>query len=273
MKSGIYIIKNIITNKVYVGSAVSIKERFYRHKKDLRKGKHHSILLQRSWDKYGENNFDFIILEYVKEKIHLLSVEQVFLDYYKSYDPQYGYNICKNAGSQLGVLCKKEVRQKISDSLKGKKNHFFGKKHTEETKEKLRKVNLGKTLSQETRKKISDSLKGEKSPNYGKKFSEETKRKIGEASSKRRHSDETKERMRKKRLGKKQDQKIRNKIGDSNRGKGKGYSFIKETGKYRASIVIERKRHHLGYFSSEEEAREAFLFALNNIDYYKGRAE
>lgn len=53
--------------------------------------------------------------------------------------------------------------------------------HTEESKQKLREVNLGHTVSEETKKKISASLSGCNHPNYGKNLSEETKIRIGNA--------------------------------------------------------------------------------------------
>jgi group I intron endonuclease len=59
---GIYKITNIINGDCYIGSSVNIKERFYRHKKDLKKGKHHSIILQRAYKKYGKENFIFEVL-------------------------------------------------------------------------------------------------------------------------------------------------------------------------------------------------------------------
>jgi hypothetical protein len=52
---------------------------------------------------------------------------------------------------------------------------------SQQTKDKLRKVNIGKTLSQETKDKIGKSLSGENSPNYGKIFSEETRNKISKS--------------------------------------------------------------------------------------------
>jgi predicted GIY-YIG superfamily endonuclease len=51
--SGIYYIKNITNNKLYIGSSKDILKRFYEHKRLLRHNKHHSIRLQRAWDKYG----------------------------------------------------------------------------------------------------------------------------------------------------------------------------------------------------------------------------
>ena len=54
----IYKIKNIITNQIYIGSSVNIRSRIKRHFKELKDGKHHSLKLQRSYDKYGKENFN-----------------------------------------------------------------------------------------------------------------------------------------------------------------------------------------------------------------------
>ena len=77
---GIYRIRNIINNKIYIGSAFNFKTREKRHFNQLRKGKHHSVLLQRAFDKYGEENFVFEIIYKAKEeelnKEDLLKLEQ-----------------------------------------------------------------------------------------------------------------------------------------------------------------------------------------------------
>jgi excinuclease UvrABC nuclease subunit len=46
MKSGIYCIKNIINDKMYIGSAVNLKTRRYEHFHFLTKNKHHNRHLQ-----------------------------------------------------------------------------------------------------------------------------------------------------------------------------------------------------------------------------------
>ena len=62
-KSGIYQIRNLVNGKVYVGSAVNLQHRRREHRSDLRNGNHHSIKLQRAYNKYGESSFAFEILE------------------------------------------------------------------------------------------------------------------------------------------------------------------------------------------------------------------
>ena len=60
--SGIYKINNIITNKIYIGSAVDISNRWAVHKYQLRNKLHASKHLQNSWNLYGEDSFKFEIL-------------------------------------------------------------------------------------------------------------------------------------------------------------------------------------------------------------------
>ena len=51
MNSGVYQILNVTTNKRYIGSSKNIVKRLKDHIKSLHSGKHHSILLQRAWNK------------------------------------------------------------------------------------------------------------------------------------------------------------------------------------------------------------------------------
>jgi group I intron endonuclease len=66
MESGIYGIKNIVNNKIYVGSALNIKKRWYEHKYKLKYNKHANKHLNDACNKYGINNFEFIIIERVE---------------------------------------------------------------------------------------------------------------------------------------------------------------------------------------------------------------
>lgn len=61
--SGIYLIMNQINGKGYVGQAVNIEERWKQHKYRLNGQYHGNKHLQNAWNKYGKDNFVFIILE------------------------------------------------------------------------------------------------------------------------------------------------------------------------------------------------------------------
>ena len=60
---GIYSIENVVNHKKYIGQSINIKSRWCKHKVDLNNGSHDNDYLQKSWNKYGENNFEFEILE------------------------------------------------------------------------------------------------------------------------------------------------------------------------------------------------------------------
>jgi group I intron endonuclease len=165
MKSGIYLIKNITNNKVYIGSAINIPKRWSQHKKLLKEGKHHSKHLQSAWNIYGEQSFIFEIIEQVLNADHLISYEQVYLDYYKSYEDEKGYNIYKTAGSPYGIKRSEETKKKMSQAK-------TGIKHSEEHKRKIREAKTGIKHSEETKKKMSEAARN---------MSEETKKKMSEA--------------------------------------------------------------------------------------------
>ena len=115
---GVYKILNVMNGKVYVGSAANFKSRWKFHLGQLRYGNHHSITLQRAYNKYGERNFMFVIIEVIKDKTKLKEREQIWKDFYKSYDPRYGYDICPKAENCLGVKHTPETCAKRSVATK-----------------------------------------------------------------------------------------------------------------------------------------------------------
>lgn len=111
-KIGIYKIKCKINNKIYIGSTINLVRRKCNHFTKLDNKIHHNIHLQRSYEKHGKNNFEFIILEECSKDMLILK-EQYYIDTYK---PE--YNILKIAGSSLGRKLSKEHKNKIKISLK-----------------------------------------------------------------------------------------------------------------------------------------------------------
>jgi len=166
MNSGVYKIVNILDDKVYVGSGQYIEIRWSDHKSQLRKNIHHSIHLQRAWNKYGEDQFKFEIIELTEPiKSKLIEREQYWIDYYRSANMQFGYNINPKADSRLGSVSSKETREKISKSMLGKK-HKFAKRNrltlSQEHRDKISLAQKGKSRSprsQEVRNKISKGMK------------------------------------------------------------------------------------------------------------------
>lgn len=123
-KAGIYQIINNITNKSYIGSSKSINNRWNVHRYLLKMGKHSNKHLQYSWNKYGEKNFNFIILEECNIN-DLITREQFFIDTFK---PE--YNIREIASSNEGF------------------------NHTIKSKDKISKASILKWQNSEIREKI-----------------------------------------------------------------------------------------------------------------------
>jgi len=120
-KMGIYKITNTINNKLYVGSAIDLYKRKHKHLYDLKHNIHHSIHLQRAWDKYGEDNFMFETIEYIENKDILKEREQHWIDTLNVCDINIGYNILPTAGNSFGYKMSEESKKKIGDSCKGEK--------------------------------------------------------------------------------------------------------------------------------------------------------
>ena len=190
---GIYMIVNKINKKRYVGSSIDIYNRWSEHIRLLSSNKHHSKALQRAWNKYGEDNFEFMIIEECSRD-YILYREELFMGFYDSYHE--GYNCCKSASSRLGSIQSEETRMKISTSCKGRKMP----PKSEETLVKMSKAQKGKKLSQETRNKISKAnlgnsrAKGHTWSREQRKKYEENKEQIVEKLRKKR-SEESKKKM------------------------------------------------------------------------------
>ena len=117
MDIGIYEIRNTINDKIYIGSSKSITRRFWSHKRELRNGIHDNIKLQRAWDKYGADSFQFNKIIICKKE-DLMMYEQLCIDGYDVVSK--GYNIAPTAGSALGCIMSDEAKQKISIGNTGK---------------------------------------------------------------------------------------------------------------------------------------------------------
>jgi group I intron endonuclease len=105
-KSGIYKFTNLITGEYYIGSSVSLTRRFgvYFCLSYLYKNKEKSSsLIYESILKYGYSEFSLEILEYCEPNI-LIEREQYYINFLK---PK--YNICKIAGSRLGIKRSKKI--------------------------------------------------------------------------------------------------------------------------------------------------------------------
>ena len=181
----IYKITNRINDKIYIGSTQDKKRRWREHKSNLKDNHHRNQHLQNSWNKYGSEEFEFLVIEDVQDKGDLLSREEFYLRYINYHDPESLYNIALDAKAPMrGRKRPAEVKKKIGEGNKGKERSREHKRKISENHADMSGKNnpfFGKTHSRDAREKIRKANEGENSHNYGKEFSREHRRKIGES--------------------------------------------------------------------------------------------
>lgn len=176
--SGIYVIRNKVNGKLYVGSSQNIHRRALEHKSELRRGVHDNNYLQKSWNKYGEDAFQFETLEEC-EVVMLAEREQYWLD-------TIGFNITYNIAANVVATMR-------------------GRKHTVETKLLISRLHKGRIATPETRARLSQS-------HIGIRPSKETRQLLSEWQIGRKQSPETKEKLRVANVGKKASESTRVKM-------------------------------------------------------------
>lgn len=201
MTQVIYKIINRVNDKFYVGSTIHKKVRFRQHRKMLRANRHHCKHLQAAWNKYGEDKFDFVVVEEVSDDRPLHEVEDIYLKAHVGTKQCYNSGLASNAPwrgipshkhPHFGKTLSSDQKDKISSALKEfyAEDYFnhprVGKSHTEETKAKISASKLanparpwlGKERSEDTKAKISKAQKGVPKP--GRKYTEEGLAKVRE---------------------------------------------------------------------------------------------
>lgn len=99
--NGVYCIRNKINDKRYIGSSWNIYDRWYMHKIELNENRHYNRHLQNAWNKYGEDAFEFSVIEIIaldvedcyQYEIDRLSKEKEWVKKFNTLDRKYGYNL------------------------------------------------------------------------------------------------------------------------------------------------------------------------------------
>lgn len=116
-KTGVYTITNTVNGKLYVGStSMSFNYRWRKHYNKLLKNQHENYKLQNAWNKYGESNFIFEILENTDKNLAVFT-EQYWINILSPIIN--GYNISPTAFSPKGYKHTKETKNKMSKSKIG----------------------------------------------------------------------------------------------------------------------------------------------------------
>lgn len=151
MTSGVYQIRNIVNNKIYIGSSNDLRIRFISHKSLLKNNRHFNIYLQNAYNKYGKDNFIFEIIAVCPVE-YIIKLEQWFLDKLKP-----DYNICAFANSpgrgriftqsHINKIQKSRIEKGVNNetSIRMKGNKYSsGSKRTKEEIKKLQRYRFDK---------------------------------------------------------------------------------------------------------------------------------
>ena len=198
----IYRYYNRVNGKSYVGQTTNFNRRERAHTNG---NGSNSRTLHNAIKKYGKDAFVVEILEEDVPEELLNKLEILHIRFWNCVSPK-GYNLtsggeraipCDDTRRKMseakkgkpsprkGVKLSLEVRRQMSECRKGKRkgqeNHFFGKKHTPESIQRMVEAQTGKKHSPETRRRMSEAHRGEKNHFFGKSFSPEMRERMSEA--------------------------------------------------------------------------------------------
>jgi len=207
----VYIVTNLVNDKKYIGIDSKNNPKYF--------GSGHFI--KQAIKKYGINNFKKDILEECKTREELLECEKKWIKFYDAVNDDRFYNIHEGGmggditiymtdddiikwksnisntkkGQRLGIPLSDKNKEGISKSLldfySNNPSPNIGKKHSDETKEKISNSHIGKKLSDDHKDSIKEGIKtkrrsydnknnpfygkgdlisGDKNPMYGKSF-------------------------------------------------------------------------------------------------------
>lgn len=177
---GIYGIHNKVNDMMYVGKTEnSFGDRRDCHIAAMRGGYGVNAHLQRSWYKYGEDNFEFIVLHEcapgtTSEEVNRL--EKLYIQKYRDLGKCYNFGDGGEGGALLGKHLSEETKRKI-----GEKNriNMTGKRASAETREKMSRSQAARfALMTEEEKKEYGRQISEYASGY--KWSDEAKKNFSE---------------------------------------------------------------------------------------------
>lgn len=134
---GVYLLRNLINGKIYIGKTNNFTRRFQAHKDSKNHKFNRNSIISKAISKYGWNNFSIKILESYKEVENdiLLEIEKYWINEYNSTDRTIGYNLVKEGAGMMGY------------------------RHTQETKDHLSKVKSGISKPENYNKNLWKAVK------------------------------------------------------------------------------------------------------------------
>lgn len=152
----IYLIHNLINNKVYVGKTNHPVQRWYRHRQSALGKAISKFYVHKAMAKYGIENFSFTVFQSFENQKDSLLAETYWIKFFKSKDKQFGYNLTDGGEGCAGRKVSEETREKMREKAIGRKhsaetiknmsgdNNFHSKLNSEQIQEIRFKYNIQK---------------------------------------------------------------------------------------------------------------------------------
>lgn len=163
---GVYRIINKSNNNCYIGSSNNLKQRYNSHLNRLIKNKNKCSILQRAFNKYGQNNFIFQVILCCNPKDRLY-YEQQLID---ELEPKYNIYIQVNDNPLRNIPMSNITKEKLRRSHQGIKlteqhklnisQGLKGHKVSDKTKQKQSSAKKGIVFREDTLRKMSITKKG-----------------------------------------------------------------------------------------------------------------
>lgn len=185
-----------MNNKCYIGKSENITTRMINHIHSLNNGTNKNFHLQSAFNLYGCDNFIIGVVEILNENDDINERERYWIEYYKSYKREHGYNLTKGGdGGNSYVDCMTEEEkiihyQKHKEIRTGSNNAIYGKHllHKGNTQRYFSDDEIEECLKDGWIMGVADYIKEEESkrnsgknnPFYGKHHSQEVIDKINE---------------------------------------------------------------------------------------------
>ncbi len=144
----IYAVQNKVNGKYYIGKTIRALEIRKKEHLSEAKAKRKDNSFHKAIRKYGEENFEWKIIDEHENKDVLDELEKLYILRYESFEK--GYN--ETLGGDGGP------------GLSGEKHPMYGKHPSEKTRKKMSESHKGKKISKETKKKLRESQMGKNNP-------------------------------------------------------------------------------------------------------------
>jgi len=133
-KSGIYAFVNKLNGKQYIGSSKNLYERMLHHLSGVKS----NLALQQAFNKYGKENFQFVIYAYAPNTLpHITDLETLFMSYFPF---EQLYNFAPTALSMQGYKHTEDTTAKMTARLlKPEYQPMFRKTHLAEARKLISK--------------------------------------------------------------------------------------------------------------------------------------